>query len=101
LANFPLLVLVNRGSASASEILAGAIRDQLDVKLIGENTFGKGTVQDRRELSNGGGLHVTIARWLLPKGDWIHEEGIPVSVEVKNDYETEQDEALLRAIEEL
>ena len=101
LANFPLLVLVNRGSASASEILAGAIRDQLDVKLIGENTFGKGTVQDGRELSNGGGLHVTIARWLLPKGDWIHEEGIPVSVEVKNDYETEQDEALLRAIEEL
>lgn len=101
LANFPLLVLVNRGSASASEILAGAIRDQLDVKLIGENTFGKGTVQDRRELSNGGGLHVTIARWLLPKGDWINETGIPVNVEVKDDYETEEDEALLRAIEEL
>ena len=101
LANFPLLVLVNRGSASASEIVAGALRDQLDVKLIGENTFGKGTVQDRRVLSNGGGLHITIARWLLPKGDWINETGIPVSVEVKDDRETEQDEVLLRAIEEL
>jgi carboxyl-terminal processing protease len=101
LANFPLLVLVNRGSASASEIVAGALRDQLDAKLIGENTFGKGTVQDRRELSNGGGLHITIARWLLPAGDWIHEAGIPVSVEVKDDRETEADEVLLRAIEEL
>jgi len=101
LAKFPLLVLVNRGSASASEIVAGALRDQLDAKLVGENTFGKGTVQDRRKLSNGGGLHVTIARWLLPDGDWIHEEGIPVSVEAKDDRETEQDEVVLRAIEEL
>ncbi len=101
LANFPLLVLVNRGSASASEIVAGALRDQLDVKLIGENTFGKGTVQDRRVLSNGGGLHITIARWLLPEGDWIHDTGIPVSIEVKDDRETEQDEVVLRAIEEL
>lgn len=101
LTKFPLLVLVNRGSASASEILAGALRDQLGVKLIGENTFGKGTVQDRRELSNGGGLHVTIARWLLPDGDWIHEEGIPVDIEVKDDRETEEDEVMLRAIEEL
>jgi carboxyl-terminal processing protease len=100
LAKFPLLVLVNRGSASASEILAGALRDQLDVKLIGENTFGKGTVQDRRELANGGGMHITVARWLLPEGDWIHEAGIPVEVEVKDDRETEPDEAVLRAIEE-
>lgn len=101
LAQFPVLVLVNKGSASASEIVAGALRDQLDAKLIGENTFGKGTVQDRRELSNGGGLHVTIARWLLPHGDWIHETGIPVNIEVKDDYETEPDEVILRAIEEL
>ena len=101
LTKFPLLVLVNRGSASASEIVAGALRDQLEAKLIGENTFGKGTVQDRRELSNGGGLHVTIARWLLPKGDWIHETGIPVDVEIKDDRETEPDEVLLGAIEEL
>lgn len=92
-------VLVNRGSASASEIVAGALRDQLDSKLIGEKTFGKGTVQDRTELSNGGGLHVTIARWLLPKGDWIQDEGIPVDIEVKDNPDTEEDEVLLKAIE--
>lgn len=101
LRNFPVLVLVNRGSASASEIVAGALRDQLGAKLVGEKTFGKGTVQDRHELSNGGGLHVTIARWLLPGGDWINEDGIPVSVEVKDDPETEEDEVLQRAIQEL
>jgi len=99
LKNIPIEVLVNRGSASASEIVAGALRDQLGAQLIGEKTFGKGTVQDRRELSNGGGLHVTIARWLLPKGDWIHDEGIPVDVEVKDDPETEADEQLQKAIE--
>lgn len=99
LRNIPVEVLVNRGSASASEIVAGALRDQLGSRLVGEKTFGKGTVQDRRELSNGGGLHVTIARWLLPKGDWIHEEGIPVDVEVKDDPETEIDEQLQKAIE--
>ncbi len=101
LADIPLVVVVNKGSASASEIVAGALRDQKEAKLVGERTFGKGTVQDARELDNGGGLHVTIARWLLPKGDWIHDEGIPVDVEIKNDRETEEDEVLLRAIEEL
>jgi carboxyl-terminal processing protease len=100
LSGIPVEVLVNRGSASASEIVAGALRDRLGSKLIGEQTFGKGTVQDRRELSNGGGLHVTVSRWMLPGGDWIHDEGIPVDIEVVNDPETEADEALLRAIEE-
>jgi carboxyl-terminal processing protease len=99
LRNIPLIVLVNKGSASASEIVAGALRDDLGTQLVGEQTFGKGTVQDRRELSNGGGLHVTVARWMLPKGSWIHEEGIPVDVEVINDPETEQDEVLQRGIE--
>lgn len=97
----PLIVLVNRGSASASEIVAGALRDDLGVKLVGEKTFGKGTVQDRRELSNGGGLHITIGRWLLPKGSWIHKEGIPVDIEVKDDAETEADEVLIKAAESL
>jgi carboxyl-terminal processing protease len=101
LANIPLIVLVNRGSASASEIVAGALKDNLGAKLVGEKTFGKGTVQDRRELSNGGGLHITIGRWLMPKGEWIHEEGIAVDVEIKDNPDTEQDEVLQRGIEEL
>lgn len=102
LADFPLIVLVNRGSASASEIVAGALRDDLDAKLVGEKTFGKGTVQDRTELSNGGGMHITVGRWLLPKGSWIHDEGLEVDVEVKDDPETpDVDEMLNKAIEEL
>jgi carboxyl-terminal processing protease len=101
LTNYPVVVLVNRGSASASEIVAGALRDNAGAQLIGERTFGKGTVQDRREVSNGGGVHITIGRWLLPEGDWIHDEGLPVSIEVQNDPGTEQDEVLLRGIEEL
>lgn len=101
LRGYPLVVLVNKGSASASEIMAGALRDDLGVPLIGEQTFGKGTVQDRREVSNGGGIHITVGRWLLPSGEWIHDEGIPVDIEVKQDRETEEDEVLERALEEL
>jgi len=101
LKDFPLAVLVNRGSASAAEIVAGALRDDLGIQLVGEKTFGKGTVQDRRELSSGGGLHVTVAKWVLPSGDWIHKEGLPVDVEVKDDGETEEDEVILKAIEVL
>jgi len=101
LKNLPLLVLVNRGSASASEIVAGALRDDLGAKLIGENTFGKGTVQDRRELADGGGLHVTVAKWILPKGSWIHETGIKPDIEVKDDAATEADEVIERAMQEL
>jgi len=97
----PVVVLVNKGSASASEIVAGAMRDRLGTKLIGEKTFGKGTVQERIPLSDGSGIHITVARWVLPGGDWIHEEGIDVDVEVKQDYETEEDEVLNKSIEEL
>lgn len=100
LRDYPLVVLVNRGSASASEIVAGALRDDLGIKLIGEQTFGKGTVQDRKELSNGGGLHITVGRWMLPKGDWIHDEGIPVDIEVEPNRDTEDDEVLQRALQE-
>jgi len=100
LANIPIMVLINRGSASASEIVAGALKDRKGAKLIGERSFGKGTVQDARQLDNGAGLHVTIARWLLPSGAWIHDEGIPVDVEVKDDPNTPEDEVVLKAIEE-
>jgi carboxyl-terminal processing protease len=104
----PLVVLMNGGSASASEILAGALRDRLGVKLVGERSFGKGTVQDAMDLPDNAGLHVTIARWLLPSGDWIHEDGIKPDVEVELGEAAEASEAgeltdnqLVKAVEVL
>lgn len=102
LKNIPLVVLVNKGSASASEIVAGALKDRINATLVGETTFGKGTVQDRVPLSNGGGLHVTIAQWLTPNGNWIHEKGIAVNIEEKDNPETKDiDEQLIKAAEQL
>lgn len=101
LKNYPLVVLVNQGSASASEIVAGALRDRKNAKLIGQKTFGKGTVQDRHVLSNNAAVHITVARWLLPSGEWIHEDGIPVTIEVSDNPETEVDEVLERGAREL
>lgn len=98
LATFPTIILVNKGSASASEIVAGALRDDLNYQLVGEQTFGKGTVQDRIELSNGGGLHITVGRWLTPDGNWIHDDGLKVDVEIVDDSETEADEVLDKAL---
>jgi carboxyl-terminal processing protease len=72
----PLVVLIDEGSASASEVLAGAIRDQDRGILIGETTFGKGTVQSWQPLSNGGGVRITIARWLTPNDTWIDQTGL-------------------------
>jgi carboxyl-terminal processing protease len=100
--NLPLVILVNQGSASASEILAGALRERLKVKVVGEKTFGKGTVQEAQELSDGAGLHVTIARWLLPSGKNIHGEGLKPDVEVKYEAKEGQpdyDNQLEKAIE--
>jgi len=101
LANYPVVVVVNGGSASAAEITAGALRDNKEAKLIGEKTFGKGSVQDAMQLEDGSGLHVTIAKWLLPKGDWITGTGIPVNVEVKDDLATTQDEVIQKAVDEI
>ena len=98
----PLVVLVNKGSDSASEIVAGALKDRNNAILVGEKTFGKGTVQDRVPLSNGAGLHVTIAQWLTTNGNWIHDKGIEVNVEVADDPETKEiDEQLIKAVEQL
>jgi carboxyl-terminal processing protease len=74
--DIPLAILINEGSASASEVLAGALRDQGRGVLIGNTSFGKGTVQNNRTLSNGGGVRITIARWLTPDGEWVHEQGL-------------------------
>ncbi|MCB9451899.1 MAG: S41 family peptidase [Anaerolineaceae bacterium] len=72
----PLVVLVDENSASASELVAGALQDRGRATLVGQVTFGKGTVQTWRELVNGGGVRLTIARWLTPNGNWIHEQGV-------------------------
>lgn len=71
----PMVVLIDEGSASASEVLAGAIRDRGRGVLIGQTSFGKGTVQTWLGLSNGGGVRITIARWLTPNKKWVHGEG--------------------------
>ena len=81
----PIVVLVNEGSASASELVSAAMQDTGVATIIGERTFGKGTVQTWHELSNGGGLRLTIARWISPSGRWIHERGVvPASLVMWN-----------------
>ena len=83
LIGMPLVVLVNGGSASAAEILAGALRERLGTKLVGEKSFGKGTVQEPEDFSDGSSLHVTIAEWLLPSGKNIHKIGLEPDVKVE------------------
>ena len=100
LTDMPLVVLVNQGSASASEIVAGAIQARGRGKLVGKNTFGKGTVQDAQDLRGGAGLHITTARWLLPNGNWIHDEGLKPDVEVEYDQDASKDQKWDNQIQE-
>lgn len=99
LLNEKMVVLVNEGSASASEILAGALKEYNRAKLVGKKTFGKGTVQQPEDFSDGSGLHVTIAKWLLPSGKNIHGEGVSVDVEVEAGTDASKDLQLEKAIE--
>jgi carboxyl-terminal processing protease len=99
LTNMPTIVLVNEGSASASEILAGALRDVRNIKLVGDKTFGKGTIQEPQELDSGSGLHITIAKWLTPSGTWVNEKGLEPDFAIEDDTTTTEDEQLLKAVE--
>ena len=99
---YPIVVLINKGSASAAEILAGCLRDNRDVKLIGETSFGKGSVQELEKLEGGSSLKITIAKWLTPKGELITGKGLEPDIKVEmteEDYKTEKDPQLDRALE--
>lgn len=102
LAGLPAIVLINNGSASASEIVAAALRDHGVAKLVGEQSFGKGSVQTMKPLPDGAQLKVTIAHWYTPGGINISKEGIKPNVEVKQtteDYNAGRDPVLDKALE--
>jgi carboxyl-terminal processing protease len=96
-----LVVLVDKGSASASEIVAGALQDRKRATIVGETTFGKGTVQQWIQLQNGSALKLTIAKWLTPDKHWIHHVGIipDVPVTTPSDAGPTNDPALDKAVE--
>lgn len=99
---YPMVVLVNKGSASASEILAGALRDDRDIKLIGEKSFGKGSIQEMVELKKESTIKITIAKWLTPKGVSISDVGLDPDIKsemTEEDYKQNKDPQLEKAIE--
>lgn len=99
---FPVVLLVNEGTASAGEILAGSLQDQKGVKLVGQKTFGKGSVQTLQELSDGSTLKVTVAKWVLPGGRILEKNGIDPDYKIElteKDSENGKDPQLDKAIE--
>ncbi|MDP7477401.1 MAG: S41 family peptidase, partial [Candidatus Peribacteraceae bacterium] len=98
----PLAILVNEGSASASEILAGALQDNGRATVIGKKTFGKGTVQEVFDLPGGTSIRITTARWLTPDGKDLGKEGVSPDIEVertREQIEANEDPQLDTALE--
>ena len=100
--NIPqVYVLVDEGSASASEILAAALRDLVKAKIVGVKTFGKGTIQDARDFKDGSGVYITVAKWLTPNKVWIHKTGLEPDIiversdeDINNNVDTQLDKVL-------
>ena len=104
LKDLPVVVLVNNGSASAAEILAGALRDIRGVKLVGEHTYGKGTVQEVEELKDLSSLKITVAHWVLPSGKILGKDGLAPDYKVEiteDDVKNKRDPQLAKALEVL
>ena len=100
----PIVVLINKGSASASEILSGALKDNKRAVIVGEQSFGKGLVQEINRLPDKAGMNITIQRYLTPSGTDIHKKGITPDVVVeltKEDIDAKRDAQLIKAIEVL
>ena len=97
----PVVTLVDGGSASASEIVTGALRDRGRAMVVGTRTFGKGLVQEVEHLSNGGVLDLTVANYYLPNGETISTKGIKPEVRAEDDPDTDRDEALPVALDTL
>jgi len=104
LGSYPVVVLMNQGSASASEILAGALRDDLGIKLVGERSFGKGSVQELEQTAGGTSFKVTVAKWLTPSGHSIMDSGLEPDVKIdvqQSDIDNGKDPQLDKALEML
>ncbi len=99
--NIPVVVLVDRGTASASEIVSGAIKDRGRGTVVGTRTFGKGVFQEVQPLSNGGLLDITVGQYFLPNGENIGNKGVKPTVKARDDADTERDEALPIALDTL
>jgi len=104
---YPITVLINKNSASASEILAGCLLESYGAEVIGVNSYGKGTVQKAYQLDSGATVKYTIQKWLTPNGNWINEKGITPTIEVEQSdkyydtYDEEDDLQLQKALEVL
>ena len=102
---YPIAVLINGSSASASEILASAIKESYNGYVVGTNSYGKGTVQKAKTLSDGSMIKYTIQKWLTPKGIWINKKGVTptnkIEYEVSKEKDNQLDEAVKLIIEDL